>query len=201
MARKTKTEQDEVETKNPKCDGKRPTEGKAETVNKKKWELGELPADMKMAIVVYAGCIEGPRETYAVGGDEREVFAYGTAKQVIEYTIGEKVKIGEKEFQRNIGRKQQQTVERIRSEMKGGVQTQRDRFEGYTITVNGKKITANSLINTYFEKKDFPTKKEGAKPLPYMGGVEMIVSAIIKPGDEPAFASDMPLYHTLDKRL
>jgi len=174
-----------------KCEDKRPTDHKGEKkVTTITWNVAEIPADMGAVLVAYAGCIEGPRVTYQARGDDRNVLANGTAKQIALYTIGEAVEIGGKSYQRNVGRKQEDTVGRLRDEMTGSGEFAGKGHAGYTLTVNGQLVSANSILNGYFAERDAVDKDNNPlldkleKPIKYMGGVEMIVSAIIKPGLE-----------------
>jgi len=212
-----------------KCDDRRPTDNKgAKKVTAATWKVEEIPADMRAVMVVYAGCIEGPRVTYQTIGDDRYVLAAGTAEEIARYSIGETVKVNGKAYQRNIGRKQEDTVGRLKDEMKGTGEFTGKGHKGYTITVQGQLVSADSVLNGYFVEKDavqnIPVMQDGkqvykngpqakdakgkpvvdgkgkpvyeqipvfeqkpvldaaGKQVRYRGGVEMIVSAIIKPG-------------------
>jgi hypothetical protein len=171
-----------------RCDGNRPTSRAGEkNVEKTTWKLAQLAPEMRAVMTVYAGCIEGPRVSYGTIGDNRNVLLLGTAKQIAQYSIGDAVSIHGKDYQRNIGRKQEDTVGRLKDEMKGTGEFAGKGHSGYTITVNNELITADSVLNSYF--KEETVREEGkellgqdGKPMKYLGGVEMIVSAIIKPG-------------------
>jgi hypothetical protein len=180
-----------------KCGEERPQDRKDEkNVKKETFKLKDLPEDMPVVMVAYPGCIEGDRVTYGTHGEDREVLAHGTAQQIAEYTVGMpvKVKVGkkEKEFKRNIGRKQEEAVQRIKDEMEGTgevadlVKKKGGPHQGYTITVNNERVDLGSVLNSYF---DVQTVKDTDKR--YMGGVEMVISAVITPGEEK----------TLDKYL
>jgi hypothetical protein len=174
-----------------KCEDKRPKNHKGEEkVTTVVWDVAKIPAEMRAVMVAYAGCIEGPRLSYQAIGDDRNVLAAGTAEQIARYSVGEEVSIGGKSYQRNVGRKQEDTAGRLKDEMKGTGEFAGKGHNGYTITVNGQLVSADSVLNGYFVEKD-AADKEGKpildkeqRPIRYMGGVEMIVSAIIKPGLE-----------------
>jgi len=161
-----------------KCDDKRPTSRAGEQkVETQAFKVEDLPADMGVTMTVYAGCIEGPRLTYGAMGPSRQVLALGTVDQIAKYSAGESVKVGDQPYQRNIGRKQEDAVKRIQDEMKTG---------DYTLTVNGQLLSPDSILNGYFTeqtatKDGQPVLRDG-KPIKFFGGVELIVSAIIKPG-------------------
>lgn len=161
-----------------KCDGKRPTTRDGEQkVEAQTFKVDELAPDMGVTMTVYAGCIEGPRATYGTSGKNRLVLAHGTAQQIAQYTIGQEVEVEGKKYVRNVGRKQKEAVDRIQDEMKN---------EQYTLTVNGQLVSPDSVLNSYFKEqtatKDGNVVEKDGKPIKFMGGVEMIVSAIIKPG-------------------
>ena len=170
-----------------RCEGNRPTSHEGEqTVDEVKWKVDDLPADMRVVMTLYAGCIEGPRVTYGAVGNDRAVLASGSAEKIAKYSIGEIVEIDGKSYQRNIGRKQEDTVARLKDEMTGTGEFAGKGHGGYTITVNGQLVSGDSVLNRYFERQtamkgDKPIVKDG-KNVEYFGGVEMIVSAIIKPG-------------------
>ena len=171
-----------------RCDGNRPEDRKGEQkVTKTNWDVTKIPAEMRAVMTVYAGCIEGPRVTFATIGNDRNVLASGSADTIAKYAIGEAVKLGKDNYQRNIGRKQEDTVGRLKDEMKGTGEFQGKGHNGYTITVNGQLVTADSVLNGYFSeqtamKDNKPVVDAAGQPIKFMGGVEMIVSAIIKPG-------------------
>jgi len=174
-----------------KCEDKRQTKREGEQEVKKATLTLEQIGDFPVAITAFAGCIEGDRATYAAKGDDRNILLYGTADQIANYTIGKKVeiKVGKATmtFQRNIGRKQELAVGNIKQEMTGkgeGIEAimkkeKKGAHNGYTISVNGQKVTPSSVINSYFTEK---VLEQDGKQVKYLGGVEMVISAIIKPG-------------------
>ncbi len=133
------------------------TKTKVEEV--KRFSLEEI-ADTPIAITVFASSIEGDRVTYSVRGNDRAVLAFGTAQQIVDYTVGRSVhltadSIPEQlrgDYRRNVGQNQKEPVERITAEMKKD-----DRGTGYTLQVNGEKIDPNSVLNSYFREITFVT--------------------------------------------
>ena len=163
--------------------------------------------DMPVSVTVFAGCVEGDRVTYSLRGDSRAVLLYGSVVDVLNYSRGQEVTLTSagvpepyrgKPFRRNVDRKQEDAVKRIGTEMNAK----------YTIQVNGTVVTPDSIVNSYFDQfamvqeKDekgnpkgkpyqrkvseiTPTErvvKQGAQELRFMGGVEIIASAVITPG-------------------
>jgi len=218
-----------------KCGDERPKGREDEAkIERQSWKLEQL-GDLPMAVTVHPGCIEGDRITYSVKGNDRLVMLYGTAKQVAEYTVGKPVTLNrtevpetlrEMEFRRNVTRKEEEAVKRVTDEMTGSgdvrdiAAKQKGAYEGYTLSVNGQRISPDSLINTYFQEVVFrntPVEVTGpdgqqktvnrplavpvsgvkpeeiatlvlnpktGEPVKGFGGVELVVSAIIKPGYE-----------------
>ncbi len=198
-----------------KYDGERPENKDGEKkIRKKAFTLDDI-GDMPMALTVYPGCIEGDRVTYSVRGQDRAILAYGTAEQIAQYTIGEEVKLSGKavpekdraKYQRNINRKQQEAIDRIKDEMLGTGEVKDlaakrgGNFRGYALSVNGQRVTGDSMLNSYFVKMGFvqegkkkvpkPIDEIGEKdkrvmdkdkPVEMMAGIELVVSAIITPG-------------------
>lgn len=180
------------------CEKKRPEKGMEGTqVTEVKWKLGQLPEEMPVAMVVYPGCIEGDRVVYSVRGDDRRVLLEGTALQIAQYSIGDRVTFGDQTYCRNIGRKHMEAVQRIRAEITGTGEDlaavmrerQNGQYGGFTLTANGTLVTKDSLLNGYFVEKDTPKAGDQAEearamelPPKYLGGVELVVSAIITPG-------------------
>ena len=218
------------------ADCNRPRDRKEEKKEAKKvWKMAKLPADQLVSLVVYAGCVEGDKATFSIRGDDRRILLEGTAVDIAKYTVGEATTIGKVKYAaRNVAASQKEAVNRINDEMQGtGAAAQKareqgGRINGYAITVNGQRVTPDSVINHYFRemvfvqttrqvkvdpqnpnsatrdelvrtamaydevkgKKEYEGKIISApgktEPMVFLGGVEMIVSAIIVPGSENA---------------
>jgi hypothetical protein len=190
-------------------------EKKEKIVKKKKFTLDGI-GDLPIGLTVFPGSIEGDRIAYSVLGKDRAVMAYGTANQVIDYSIGEEIRLSGKDvpealtgtYKRTVNRKHLEAAQRVRDELHGtgGVAARagenNGKHDGYTVTVNGERVTPESILNSYFTKRTFVkgadakpvdmladklTGKEEiimhqGKPVEVMGGVEVVVSAIIVPG-------------------
>ncbi len=223
-----------------KCGDQRP-ENRAEEkkVEQKKFKLDDL-GEMSIALTVFPGCIEGDRLNYSVRGDDRAVLAYGTAGEITAYTVGESVTLSGKDvpeelrknkYKRNVSRKQEEAVQRIRNEMTGTgdiaelVKKKEGKYDGFTLQVNGERVSQDSVLNSYFQamtfvqgvildpqtgtvtsikKSEADKRQEGdfkpyakavaqvtaedvpflqqGKEVRFMGGVELVVSAVIVPG-------------------
>lgn len=203
------------------CGDKRPGDKAGQTpVTKRNFSLEEI-GDMPIALVIYPGCIEGDRVSYSVRGDDRYVLAFGNVEEIALYSIGQPVKLKnaelprllkDREFQRNVNRKQAEALDRIKDEMQGtgGIadltRRQGKQFNGCVYSVNGTRVTPQSILNSYFKniafvegpkgaedpiqkpaadlKKDDKPIMQNGKPVTVMGGVELVVSAVIVPGRE-----------------
>ena len=175
----------------------------------KKLTLEDI-GDYRMALTAFPGCIEGDWMTYSIKDEARNVFLHGTADQIALYTVGDEVAVkvaGEDaKFQREIGRKFEEPVSRIKDEMYGTgevarlIKDQGGKHGGYTITVNGQKVKKNAILNRLFKKqkvmKDGEPVLRDNKPVEYFGGVELVVTAIIIPGSE-----QRENYQPLEKRF
>ncbi|MBU1975184.1 MAG: hypothetical protein KKG59_02140 [Nanoarchaeota archaeon] len=202
-----------------KCGDDRPEDRKGEEQVKREAfkleDIGEKP----IALTVFPGCIEGERITISVQGRGRAVLAYGSAQQIVDYAVGKEVELSGGKvptefagtYTRNVHRKQQQGINDIMSEMTGSGEVQEiarrrgGNYGGFTLAVNGQRVTPDSILNSYFREMAF-VQGEGGKPVikpvkdltgtdkvierdgnpvpPIMGGVELVVSAVITPGME-----------------
>ncbi len=240
------------------CAGNRPTSKEGEQpVKESPIKYEELPADMFVSVHLYAGCIQGDRLSITTQGEDRNVFLSGTVESVVMYAVGEEVtvesvlmsEVGKgftvenKRYRRNVARKQDEAVGRLRQEMTGKGElieeaikkTGPDAYhDGYTITVNGTQVTGDSKLNSFLkpctyvlkqeekkgrktgEKKPVIVLKEevdkqglelflkDGKPIEFIGGVDITVAAIIKPGDDYSSASGSNpgrRYRRLDERI
>jgi len=152
------------------CEGKREPDAKGETkVETTTFTLDDIK-DMPVAITVYPGCIEGDRVTYSLRGNDRVVLAYGTALQIADYSVGKEVTIKgdavpnqlQGAYKREISRKEKEAIERIVDEMLGtgevattARRAQDGRYGGFTLVVNGHKVTKDSVLNSYFKELTF----------------------------------------------
>jgi len=204
-----------------KCDNNRPETKEGEKkVDVKAFKLEDI-GDLPISLTIYPGCIEGDRVTYSVRGRDRAVLAFGTADQVARYSIGLEIDLSGKhvpdefkgKYQRNINRKQAEAIARIQDEIAGTGEVAElaktkgnARVNGYTLQINGEKVTPESILNSYFKEVTFvegPDGKPVSKPVTEvtdkdklvqmqgkdvrtMGGVELIVSAVIVPGNSNA---------------
>ncbi|MBT4824025.1 hypothetical protein HN695_02815 [Candidatus Woesearchaeota archaeon] len=222
-----------------KCGNERPADRKGEKkVKKKKFKLDEI-ADLPITLTIYGGCTEGDRMTYSVRGDQRAVIAYGTVSQLIQYSLGQEVTLTAKgipadyknrPFKRNPSDKFKDAILSINAEMTGEgagiekiIKAKGGKHGGYTVQINGQRVTEDSYANSYFQEMTFvmdgdkPVPKaskevtendtplmRGKNPVKMMGGVELVVTAIIIPGDEyqdMAKQQDTTRYATLDKAI
>ena len=127
-------------------------------------------ADMPIVMTVFPGSRnEGDKVEYVTRAADRTILAQGTVRQIVDYSVGKKVTLDKQDFEREVGRKQQPYADRIQTEMKGE--------RGYTVTINGRKVGLDEKVNPYFKQ----VEKQGIK---FMGGVEMVVSAVIVPGND-----------------
>ncbi len=201
------------------CDGLRPKDKKSEeAVKAKEWKMGDL-GELPAVANFYGGCIQGDRVTLSLYKSDRNVLVHGNVEQIVQYAIGKSITVLGRSYQRNIGRKHEEAVGRIRQEVTGkgreieeAIQKQgpKSYHDGYTVTVNGKNVTGDSVINslltvcTYIMALDEKSgknkpkivtkadaektgaelvKKKGAA-VEFLGGVDVTVSAIIIPGKD-----------------
>ncbi|MBT3323678.1 hypothetical protein HN681_00815 [archaeon] len=147
-------------------------------------------------------------------GSAADIANYAVGKDV---TLGDSVpKTYRGEYSRNVPRKQNEAVSRLLQEMTGEgdvadlVKEKQGRFGGYTLAVNGERVKSDAVISSYFvemtiimegkKPRSIPSadvteehtvyKRQG-NPIKTMGGVELVVSAIIIPGG----------YESLDAKL
>ncbi|HIH43405.1 TPA: hypothetical protein HA246_07230, partial [Candidatus Woesearchaeota archaeon] len=100
----------------------------------------------------------------------RVVLAYGTALQIADYSVGKEVTIKgdavpnqlQGAYKREISRKEKEAIERIVDEMLGtgevattARRAQDGRYGGFTLVVNGHKVTKDSVLNSYFKELTF----------------------------------------------
>jgi len=153
--------------------------------------VAELPEDMRVLIKVYAGSKEGAVAAYSVIGTDRTVLAEGTAREIVAYTLGQEVEVGGTKYKRNVGTKQRDPVKRIKSEWDRG---------NLSFTIDDQVVEGDKPINTYFRKETAmkggkPVMRDG-KPYEFIGGVALVVSAIVVEGNHLATG-----YKTLDAHL
>ncbi|PIN75810.1 hypothetical protein COV17_03635 [Candidatus Woesearchaeota archaeon CG10_big_fil_rev_8_21_14_0_10_36_11] len=183
------------------CGDTRPEDRKDEkTVEEQKYTVGNLDPNFHVILALFPGCVQGGRVAVATRGDDRHVLLDGTAQQIVEYGVGKQVTIEGVKYSRNVSARAQPAVDGIIAEMTGtgevaklieetGKKTGKGaQFGGYTVTVHAKaadgtevkeRVTLGSKVNQYF-RPDSVLKDDVKRE--FLGGVELMVSAIIIPG-------------------
>lgn len=167
--KKDKKEQKQKGTEEPQFKGQQYTWGK------------DFPDDLRVALTLYAGSVEGSRVTLAPPGQYRGLLLTASAEDVLKYTTGQIITYDGKAESRNIGKKEQDAVKRLKSEMSG--------TRGYTLTVNqvdaggnrakGTKIENTATLAKYFRVLELTRGEEKTK---VYSGVELVVAQTIVPG-------------------
>lgn len=211
------------------CGGERPENREGEEkLTATPWTL-EKVGDKPMAVNFYAGCIKGDRLSLSLFDDSRNIYLKGTAEDIALYAIGEERAVGGQPYRSDIGRDEEEPVDRLRQEVTGEGEAIQEAIrkegpdayhDGYTVTVNGQKVTGDSKLNSFFQECVYVVKGENPKPvivtkqeaeekglelylkkgepIEFLGGVDITVAAIIVPGaDEQADNK----YQTLEQKL